>query len=696
MLTWLGRLAGPVGRLVRWTEWYDTKLPFVAVAWLLVASPGHDATSALSLPGATFVWMVLRTLGFSAFLLAFGYALNDWCDRRIDVQAGKANALATLGGAAAISLLGLLLAGGLWCAWPFFARADTGAVVLASYFLAVTYSAPPIRFKERRWLGLVTASLAQRCLPCALVFVSGGWLTPTSAVWTILMLAAGLRWMLAHQLADHANDLSTATRTFVTRIGPGPARRWLARFLVVELVACAWVVGACAFRRPLLVGVAALYVLVTGFLTRASGQGLWQMLSRPASAYVVLSDFYFVYLPLGLAAARAVENPQALWLLAGLLVWLNRHVARHLDELAGAVSSLAAARRQLRRTADDVAASGTVDPLATAVRAVLAQPATTRLLLTGAPDRTTLLGDGRWVCLPQFYPAGSPRASYRVELATGERFFVKMNADRGRIAREADACRLLCTRETRSFRVPEMLDADTGRDTARRLGGAWLVRVWLEGASVPTDRPGVLEQTAAIAAELHALEVDVPSLGRLVGVRVPPAVVLAQRARDRELADLRQALRLAHGEAADWFRILCSGLSATPVDGRVCLVHGDFQPNNILFPPPGSDQGGPPALIDWEYATIAHALTDVGRFIALEGAAVARRFLERYLTLVGDRAGPGGVPPGPAILTSAGVWLARWFVGRHQATTSNADRIAAARHVIEELRTLSKETGRWS
>jgi 4-hydroxybenzoate polyprenyltransferase len=325
MLAWIRETAVRLGHLTRWSEWYDTKLPFVAIAYLLlVLTYSLEETSAEA---------VLRILAFSGFYLAFGYAYNDWADRESDRRAGKPNAVGELAWPRVALLLAGLVIGSLASIWSLLGQLDVLTTVVLSYPLALAYSAPPVRLKERGWTGLIVASIAQRCLPCWLLFVARGHISELSISYTTLIFIVGLRWMVTHQLADHTGDQASQTETYTTRVGYARAQRWLPRFLTLELALIAWLTVRMIGRHPAIVAITVLYVLVTALMTWTTGETLWQMLNHPSTAYLVLSDFYFLYWPLGLALVWIIHRPATGWWILGLAVWLRRHILQHLDDL---------------------------------------------------------------------------------------------------------------------------------------------------------------------------------------------------------------------------------------------------------------------------------------------------------------------------------------------------------------------------
>jgi 4-hydroxybenzoate polyprenyltransferase len=177
-------------RLSRPRDWAFSKLPFVAAAALLL-----DVSPERTL-------LVLATLVPWA---AFGYGLNEACDRRQDERAGRASRARRLSSSAILLFLAVTAtaAVALSLLW------SNGIVVAAGLLLAAAYSASPVRLKERGGLGVVAGAAAQWVLP-VLALAHGAAAIPL----LLLSFAVGVRWMLVHQAADAGVDRRAGVRTY--------------------------------------------------------------------------------------------------------------------------------------------------------------------------------------------------------------------------------------------------------------------------------------------------------------------------------------------------------------------------------------------------------------------------------------------------------------------------------------------------
>lgn len=316
-----------LGNFTRWMEWYDSKLPFVGIGYILVVVGNQQ--------GEFNEVLVLQVAIFSGFYLAFGYAYNDWTDRVIDQDAGKLNTLGRLSFFRATLLLIGLVIGSLASVWQLLGRIDILIAIFLSYGFAFAYSAPYIRLKEHGWLGLLSASIAQRCLPCLILFIAIDCISDLSIVYILLMLVVGLRWMIIHQLIDLDSDQRSQVQTYTAHVGYHTAQKWLPIFLFFEIALIAYISVRIIYHQPLSLGIILVYAGVTAFMTRTTGETWWQMLEHPPTAYLVLLDFYFLYWPLGLMIVWAVREPVKSPYFLLLIVWLSRHIRQHIQDLYG-------------------------------------------------------------------------------------------------------------------------------------------------------------------------------------------------------------------------------------------------------------------------------------------------------------------------------------------------------------------------
>ena len=296
--------------IVRWREWYDSKLPLYLVAMFYAVSRATVASeSRLGQMAALFVMLCCYA--------AFGHIINDYADRRADRQAGKSKILATWSEPAARVAVAMPCLGAVVIAWTVFGSRTFGSTLLA-ILLAALYSISPARLKERGLLGWATATVTQRTLPVAIVFQAFGVWDAVAVGFVILNTLIGLRFIIVHQLRDRGNDQRAGVRTVATEVDPRSLVSVLHGLFALEIIVACGVTAAMARDVPLL-GLAAL--TYAGVLTVLA----WRGQSVSPRAYFVFYSFYCVIWPFALGLPLAARNPAYLFALVVLFALVQRH-----------------------------------------------------------------------------------------------------------------------------------------------------------------------------------------------------------------------------------------------------------------------------------------------------------------------------------------------------------------------------------
>jgi 4-hydroxybenzoate polyprenyltransferase len=355
-------------RRLRLSNPWNYKAPVImAFAYMVVLWGGIAWPTAL----AAFGCSVLTIAGIAGV----GYLSNDWGDRAADLRAGKPNLLANLPGwhVAALLALFLCLAIGPWVLY-FPSNAFSLGLLAAEFLLLALYILPPVRLKERGWLGVLADALYAHVNPALLAILTFGlmavwfepdgcWLDgpapdhatpaflrlpghqavfPTAsplgiraagytmdgfpAAAGILLLAMALLWqfllgirnILLHQLKDADNDRRSGTHTLVTRRGEERVWRMLGTWVVPTEV-LAWL------------GLLGLLCMVTTLPLAAFLGHIALRMARPHRhldlrgwLYGALDDFYIPVFPLTFLLALCLLQPWFL-ILAGLHVLLFKN-----------------------------------------------------------------------------------------------------------------------------------------------------------------------------------------------------------------------------------------------------------------------------------------------------------------------------------------------------------------------------------
>jgi 4-hydroxybenzoate polyprenyltransferase len=277
-------------RLARWSDWRESKLPFLAAITVLLA-PSVGATDLLA---------ITATVAAGA---AFGFGLNEVADRESDARAGKPNRAAGLDRRQWLPFLILSAAAAFAISFVWAPDAAAPVLVMLSLASACAYSVPPLRLKERGRTGMVGAAMAQWSLPVLVVAAvePGGWGRPATLVFALLSLAIGLRWIAVHQIADASADRRAGVSTYLAK-----RRRvhgLLGGIFVCELVLLGAALAA-SWSRSLPAAIA--LVVCLGYELSGSSSPERVSVRLAGYAHAPLDAYYFLALPVALAISKLI------------------------------------------------------------------------------------------------------------------------------------------------------------------------------------------------------------------------------------------------------------------------------------------------------------------------------------------------------------------------------------------------------
>jgi len=290
--------------LVRWRDWSESKLPIFLVgmsyAVLVRRQPAIAEAGRLV---ALFLLLCLYA--------AFGHIANDYADRDVDRAAGKRRILASWSEPVALLAMTAPALAAVGIAWTCF-DAATVSLTLLAIAVAAVYSLPPARLKVRGILGWISATLAQRTLPMVIVFQALQQWDVAAVALGVVSVPIGLRFIVAHQLQDRANDLRTGVRTVATERDPRQLIRLLRAVALIEIVCLGAAVAAMSFVEPVVGAVALVYAASLAVSRRRRLKYL------PPGA-LFLFDFYCETWPITLGVLLTARS---LWFLPVLLLAL--------------------------------------------------------------------------------------------------------------------------------------------------------------------------------------------------------------------------------------------------------------------------------------------------------------------------------------------------------------------------------------
>jgi 4-hydroxybenzoate polyprenyltransferase len=250
--------------LVRPRAWWFNKVPLSVALMLLLLDGGALDSNAVS----ALVLVVLTVCAVGNY----GYALNDLYDVDEDLRVGRVNAAVEIGRqrtawlAAGSAVIAETLAAGA-AGWQ-------GALLtIAELSLPLAYSAPPLRIKERRWLGIVADALAAHVYPAALALMAVTRFGAARPSWLIITCvlawssAVGIRGILSHQLHTADRDRSAGLNTVVHGLGRATIERF--NIFILLPIEVASFIGVVAGSRagPLLWACGGFYLICEAFRT---------------------------------------------------------------------------------------------------------------------------------------------------------------------------------------------------------------------------------------------------------------------------------------------------------------------------------------------------------------------------------------------------------------------------------------------
>lgn len=310
---------------MRWKEWGHSKIPLLFAAgsgWLLTQSP------LLSLPRALLLF-ITWVLSASLFL-AYGYALNDYCDRKADRISGKPNPIDQLGQRARLFLLLVLVGAGVGVLFPFYAKRWVALLVVLCYVAGSLYSMPPVRFKERGAIGVLVSAIAQRALPLMVGMALFEQFDTSAWLLVLLFTLIGVRWILLHQLIDLPRDERSQISTFTRERGPLRSL-WLIKRVVFPLeIICLLTWLFLISRQHAIVWLIIPAYGVWLLIRLALWQGIGPAFNWTAYWLHPLGDFYEIFWPLCLALLLAIHEPVYCVLLLFQLFWQAPYLLQQL------------------------------------------------------------------------------------------------------------------------------------------------------------------------------------------------------------------------------------------------------------------------------------------------------------------------------------------------------------------------------
>ncbi|HIA12133.1 MAG TPA: hypothetical protein EYN38_11535 [Flavobacteriales bacterium] len=185
----------------------------------------------IAINGTPFTESLIQIIGFIPVIIGvagLGYCLNDLSDYKDDQAVGKKNIVLVLSKSQLLLLI-LFLIGCISFPWLYLDLNQFVALLLGAQLIVyLLYSFPPLRFKERGMLGILSDAFYGHVNPI-LVTIFTFVIISETYFWDVALypiglivfwaMSKGIRNIMLHQLDDRKNDLKTGSDTFVLRIG---------------------------------------------------------------------------------------------------------------------------------------------------------------------------------------------------------------------------------------------------------------------------------------------------------------------------------------------------------------------------------------------------------------------------------------------------------------------------------------------
>lgn len=180
-----------------------------------------------------FLLAIVFALIYQTLLGSYGHLLNSFTDRERDKLVGKNITFQNFPKSQAKLLLGLLALSSFF--FPFLFNLNTILFGTTAFILATAYSIHPIRLKERGFIGVIFASLAETTLPF-LFFAS---LTELNSLAIYLSIWLFLRLVLEeleHQRLDFKADKIAKSRSFAVILGLKKVKKLTMVFFILFMI----------------------------------------------------------------------------------------------------------------------------------------------------------------------------------------------------------------------------------------------------------------------------------------------------------------------------------------------------------------------------------------------------------------------------------------------------------------------------
>ncbi|BAY61815.1 UbiA prenyltransferase [Calothrix brevissima NIES-22] len=322
MITQIQNLSAQTIALIRAKDWWSYKLaPVLGTAYAIAAISDISLISLWS----TFLFLLV------ALVIGASYAsvINNICDREADKISGKTNYFVGQSHIfIALALIGCILPGlivsGLLIQIPL-----ALSIYIGNWLIFTVYSLPPIRLKNRSFLGGLAIAVGESLVPQILaIFLVAHYTGQTLSLILITAIsiwafASGLRSIFWHQILDFENDSLAGVNTFAVNASTQTLQR-IGKWLVFP-IEFASLIAILFLTNNLFNWI----FLCLYFVTEWLRYYFWQLdivIVQPTNnSRLILFEYYDVFYPLGFLILSSCKHPESLIILAAhLLIYYQR------------------------------------------------------------------------------------------------------------------------------------------------------------------------------------------------------------------------------------------------------------------------------------------------------------------------------------------------------------------------------------
>ncbi len=308
---------------VRASDWWIYKIPPILVVFYLVASFSDKNITDI-------LFCLLFVMGALIAGASFVSIINDYTDIEQDRLAQKTNFMEAMSHRKRLLMLVVSISCGLVFTLAMSHNIFALITYVLSYLSFVFYSCHPIRFKERKWLGVFADAAGSQVFPFLFVaFFTSKFLEVTigplffwlTSVWA---LCSGIRGILWHQLYDKSNDIKSNLNMVVQNLNYKTLKRIGGVLVALELTA---VVVIC-IKYQLMMGSIAflLYALYLLLRIKLHDVEIVALNHRRKSYAIFMFEFYQVFWPVSILVTLGLQDLQFLILLILHLLLFHKSI----------------------------------------------------------------------------------------------------------------------------------------------------------------------------------------------------------------------------------------------------------------------------------------------------------------------------------------------------------------------------------